>query len=59
MYVPHFEEFALPLLVDLVDGNRVKMLLCPIRAVRRYLSRIEDFSSECSNLFVLMTNRKN
>ena len=67
-----FEDFMVSSLVDFVDGGRDKMLLCPNRAVKsrdkmlhwtsraikRYLSRMEQFRPDCSDLFISMTKRK-
>ena len=35
-----------------------KMLLCSIRAIKRYFSRTQQFRSECSGLFIFVTKRK-
>ena len=32
----HFEEFTVPSLADLVDDDRDEMLLCPMRALKKY-----------------------
>ena len=34
-------------------------MLCLIRAIKRYLSRMEQFRSECSGLLLLMSKRRN
>ena len=37
-----FEEFSVPSLDDFVGGDRDELLLCPIRALRKYLSQMEQ-----------------
>ena len=51
VYDSHFEKFIVSSLSDIVDGDRDKMLLCPIGAVKKYLSRTEQFRPERSSLF--------
>ena len=50
VYDSCIDEFTLPSLADFVDGDRDEMLLCPIRTIKRYLIRIEQFKSTCSSL---------
>ena len=57
VYDSHFEEFTVLSLVRFV-GNIDRMLLCPVRALKRYLSRTEQFTPECFSLFVFMTKKK-
>ena len=58
VYEPCFKEFTAPLLADLLDEDRDEMLLCPIRALKRYLSGTEQFRLECPSLFVSKTKTK-
>ena len=44
VYDPGFEEFTNSSMADFVDEDRDKMLLCPIGAPKKYLSRTEQFS---------------
>ena len=46
MSVPdsHFDEFTVLLLDDIVDGDRKELLLCPISALKRYLTRTRAVS---------------
>ena len=45
-------------LKDFVDGDRGKMVFCPVRALKKYLSRIEQYYPNCSNLSMSTGNRK-
>ena len=59
VYEPLLEEFMIPSLADFVDGDRDKMSLCTIRAVKRYLSRTElsrgtSAGQSCSGLNALV-----
>ena len=48
----------IPSLADFADGDRDEMLFCPIRAIKRYLKRMEQFRLKCSDLFVSIPKRK-
>ena len=52
---PRFEEFTVFSLSDFVDGDRDKMLLSPVRALRRYLGRTEQFCHASTDLFTSVT----
>ena len=52
VYDDRFEKFTLPSLGDWME-TRDKLLLCPIRAIEKYLSGAEQHCSVCSSLFVL------
>ena len=54
---PMFEEFTIPSLYDIEDGDRDKVLLCPIRTFRKYLSWTEQYRHEISSLFVSVTKK--
>ena len=47
-----FEEFTIPFLHDFNNGNCDETLHCPIKAMCRYLSRMEQFHPDCKNLLV-------
>ena len=47
------EEFIIPPLHNIVDGDQDEMLLCPIRGMKKYLSRTEKFRPACKNLLRL------
>ena len=49
---PCFDGFTFPLLDDFVGGNRDEFLLCPIRALRKYLSRMEQYHSGIEGLLI-------
>ena len=55
---PRFDEFTVPFLDDFVDGDRDELLFCPIKALRKYLSRIEQYRPEIEGLFVSTGVRK-
>ena len=55
---PRFEKFKIPSLIHFKDGDRDKILLCPIIALRKYLSRTEQYCSACVDLFVSATKKK-
>ena len=42
IHEPWFEEFTIPCLDDFMDVDRDEMLLCSIRAFRKYLSSMEQ-----------------
>ena len=48
---PRFEGFSVPALPN-ARNNRNGRLLCPVRAVRRYLDRTAAHRSRCERLFV-------
>ena len=48
----HFDEFTVPSLDDFVDRDRGELLLCLIRAVKKYLSKTEPYRPAFPNLFV-------
>ncbi|MGL5405356.1 MAG: hypothetical protein ACRDAX_00930, partial [Propionibacteriaceae bacterium] len=47
-----FESFTIPSLMDFTDNDADEMLLCPVRALRRYLKRTRHLRPECRRLFV-------
>ena len=49
-----FEEL---IIINFVDGDRDKMLPCAIRAIRKHLSRMEQYCPGCANLFVSLTKK--
>ena len=49
---PLFDEFTIPSLDDFVDGDRDEFLLCPIRALCKYLSRSEQYHPDIKSLFL-------
>ena len=55
---PRVKEFAIPSLLDFVDGDQVEMLLCLVRVLRNYLSRTEEFCLTCANLFIMVAKGK-
>ena len=55
---PKFEEFIVLLLADFVDRDRDEMLICPIRTVKKYFSRMEQFHFAFSSLFISMSKKK-
>ena len=50
-FLTRFEEFLIPFIDDFVDGDRDELLLCPIRALHKYLSRTEQYCSGIEGLF--------
>ena len=52
------DAFMISSLMDFVDGDSEKVLLCSVRALRRYLSRTKQYHPACANLLVSMTKRK-
>ena len=48
----YFEEFYVPSLDDSVRDDREELLLCPISALRKYLSRTEQYRPGIEGLFV-------
>ena len=53
-----FEEFTIPSLYDFMGGDRDELLLFPNRALRKYISRTEQYCPGISNLFASTTKRK-
>ena len=43
-----FKELTVPSLDDFMGGNRDELHLCPVRALKRYLARTEQFCSGIS-----------
>ena len=43
VYDPEFGFFTVPVQADFVDGDRDEMLFCPIRALKEYLGRTEQY----------------
>ena len=41
-----------------MDGDIDEMLFCPIKAIKKYLIRAEQYHPTCSSLIVSMTKRK-
>ena len=56
VYDPWFGGFDVPSLVDFMTEDRDKMLLCPISALKRYLSKTEQLRPACSTFFIWMIN---
>ena len=54
----HFEEFSVLSLDDFAGGDRGKLLLCLIRALRKYLTRMEQYRPGIEGLFVSTGRRK-
>ena len=54
----HDSQFKEPSLANFKYEDRDEMLLCPVRALKGYFSRMEQFRPECSALFILTTKRK-
>ena len=52
-----FEEFTIPSLDDFVDGDRDELLLCPMRALKKYPSWMEQYLPDISNQFVSATEK--
>ena len=55
---PHFDEFTVLSLDNFVDGIGDEFLLCPIRALRNYLSRMEQYHPGIECLFMSTGVRK-
>ena len=53
-----FEEFSVPSLDDFVGDDRDELLMCPIRALRRYLSRMEQYRPGIEGLFISTGRRE-
>ena len=49
---PRFKEFMNPSVDDFVGGDRGKLLMFPIRALKRYLLRMEQYCPDIFNLLV-------
>ena len=58
VHAPRFKQFMIPSLDDFVDVDRDKLMLCPIRILRKSQSRTEQYCLEISNLFAPTTKRK-
>ena len=43
---PRFEEFVIPSLEGFIDDDVDELLLCPVRALRKYLLHVEQCHSE-------------
>ena len=54
----HFDKSFLYCLIETVDGDRDRMLLCPFKVKECYLSRIEQYYLYCSSLFIFTGCRK-
>ena len=48
---------SIPSLGDLLDGDIDELVVCPIRAFRKYLSRMEQYHHGIYNLFISLTKR--
>ena len=57
--VSSFEEFSVLSLDDFIGGDRDKLLLCPIIALPKYLTRTEQYRLGIEGLFVLTGRCKN
>ena len=53
-----FEEFLVPSLDYFVGDDKAELLMCPIRALRRYLSRKEQYRPGIEGLFISTRRRK-
>ena len=58
LYSMCFDEFMTHSCKDFMGRNRKMMLLCPIRAIRHYLSRTEQCHPACSNFFISLGKKK-
>ena len=47
-----FEEFSVPFLDDFVEDDNDELLLCPTRALQKYLSRTEQYRPGIEGFFV-------
>ena len=56
MHDPRFDEFTIPSLDDFVGGERDELLLPPIRGLRKYLARMEQYCPAISGLFISVIN---
>ena len=54
----HSEEFSVPSLDDFVGDDIDELLMCPIRALRKYQSRMEQYRPGIEGLFISMGRRK-
>ena len=56
----NFDEFTIPLLDDFAGGDHdeLLLLLCPIRALKKYLARTEQYLFGISGLFTSTSQRK-
>ena len=52
VYDPRSWEFTVPSLDDFVGGDRDKLLLCPITALRKYLAQPRKYYPDIFGLFV-------
>ena len=55
---PKLEEFTILSLDDFVDGDIDKLLLCLIRALKKYLSWMEQCCPDIYYLFASTTKKK-
>ena len=53
-----FLEFSIPSVDDFVGGDHEELLLYPIRALHKYLARMEQYHFDISGLFVSTSCRK-
>ena len=56
---PWFDEFTIPALDIFMGGDRDELLLCPIKAFRKYLARMEQYCPGISGIFVSTSQKKN
>ena len=54
VYDPRFEEVTVPSLANFVDKDRDEMLLCRVKALKKYFSRMEQPRPACFALFISM-----
>ena len=52
------EEFSVPPLDNFVGGDWDELLLCPIKALRKYLTRTEQYRPGIEGLFISTGRRK-
>ena len=55
---PRSDEFSIPPLDDFVDNDRNELLLSPIRALEKFLSRMEQYCPGIEGLFMSTGVRK-
>ena len=58
IYDSRFEEFMVPLIDDFIGGDRDEILLCPVHAVRWYVSWTEQYHPGISSLSISTSERK-
>ena len=51
-HYPRFDEFTIPSLDNFLVGDRNTLLLCPIRALQKYLTMTGQYFPDISGLFI-------